>query len=104
MPDKKITVLPTELVQKIDEHRGDLGRGEFLDALIQGYLQQDSDAQPGKNSSEKRFVTEESLEEFEQGIKELLRNFLEFLVSYGLELGHKRDNSGLESLSEKLKS
>ena len=104
MPGKKITVLPSELVNKIDEHRGDLDRGEFLNVLIDSYLQQDSADHPAKKSIDGEYVTEESLTEFERGIKELLRNFLEFFVSYGLEIGPKAgDTTGLGSLAEKLK-
>ena len=104
MPGKKITVLPSELVSKIDEHRGDLDRGEFLNVLIDSYLQQDSADHAAQKNSDGEYVTEESLTEFERGIKELLRNFLEFFVSYGLEIGPKTgDSSGLESLAAKLK-
>ena len=108
MPGKKITVLPFELVNKIDEHRGDLDRGEFLNVLIDSYLQQDSADHavdhPAKKSIDGEYVTEESLTEFERGIKELLRNFLEFFVSYGLEIGTKTgDTTSLGSLAEKLK-
>ncbi len=105
MPSKKITVLPSEVVNKIDVHRGDVDRGEFLNVLIDSYLQQDSVDHPAKKSIDGEYVTEESLTEFERGIKELLRNFLEFFVSYGLELGPKaRRSSDLASLSEELKT
>ena len=105
MPGKKITVFPSELINKIDEQRGDLDRGEFLNVLIDSYCQQDSAEHSAEAHAAGEYVTEESLGEFERGIKELLRSFLEFFVSYGLELGPKAgESSGLGSLSEKLKT
>lgn len=105
MPSKKITVLPSVVVNKIDEHRGDLDRGEFLNVIIDSYVQQNSAEHSAKAHADGENETREYLAEFERGIKELLRNFLEFFVSYGLELGPKaRWSSDLASLSEELKT
>jgi hypothetical protein len=41
---------------------------------------------------------------FQEGTKELLRSFLEFFISYGLELGKQPSDSELEQLSRKLQS
>ena len=84
MPSKKITVLPSEVVNKIDVHQGDVDRGKFLNVLIDSYIQQDSAEHSAKVHADGESVTKETLTEFERGIKELLRNFLEFFVSYGL--------------------
>jgi len=104
MTDRRIMVLPVALIEKIDANRGDIDRSEFLDLLIESHLQRESGGQPEKRTGGEGFVTQESLEEFERGIKELLRNFLEFLVSYGLELGPRREDGDLEALSKKLKN
>ena len=97
MPDRRIMVLPAELVDKVDENRGDLSRAEFIDLLLEGHLGNDNEEQMHE------FVTRESLADFERGIKELLRNFMEFFVTYSLEIGKKSGDSTLESLTESLK-
>ena len=93
MPEKRMLIVPAELVKKIDENRGDLSQWEFIEFLIDSQLKQDS--------TEQGFVTKEALHEFEQNIKDLLRSFLEFFVSYGLELG-ARPADQFEELTQKL--
>ena len=97
MSDRRIMVLPTELVVKVDENRGDMSRAEFIDLLLDSHLGNDSE---GENQ---QLVTWESLANFERGIKELLRNFLEFFITYGLEIGKESGTVDLESLTERLK-
>ena len=93
MTDKRMLIVPDRLVRRIDENRGDMSQSDFIDFLIDSQLEQDS--------KEQRYVTREALQEFEKGIKDLLRSFMEFFVSYGLELG-KQTSSELEELSRKL--
>ena len=93
MPEKRMLIVPAHLVKKIDENRGDMSQAEFIDFLIESHLEEDS--------KEQRYVTKEELEGFEQGIKGLLRSFLEFFVSYGLELG-KPAKGKFEELNQKL--
>ena len=49
-------------------------------------------------------VTREKFHHFQEGTKELLRNFLEFFIGYGLELGQQPSDSEFEHLSRKLQS
>jgi len=90
-------VLPAELVVKVDENRGDLSRAEFIDLLLDGHLGNGSDEEI------QQLVTRESLADFERGIKELLRTFLEFFITYGLEIGKESGTGDLESLTQRLK-
>lgn len=90
MAEKRVLVVPTELVKKIDQNRGDLSQAEFLSMLLDNCLEGESVAE--------RFVTREAFQEFEQGMKDLMRNFLEFFISYGLELGQWPGNGGGEAL------
>lgn len=102
MPDKQIVVLPTELVQTIDANRGDVSRDSFIQLLIDSHLEGNGgDASP---SASQEYVTPGDLSEFEEGIRELLRHFLEFFLSYGLELGKNGGDEDLESLTKKLKA
>jgi len=95
--DRRIVVLPAELVVKVDESRGDMSRAEFIDLLLDSHLGNDNE----EHSPE--FVTRESLADFERGIKELLRSFMEFFVTYSLEIGKGPGDGDLESLTERLK-
>ena len=97
MADKRIMVLPAEVVLRVDENRGDTSRAEFINLLLDSHLGKASEEE------EQKYVTRESLVDFEDGIKELLRNFLEFFITYGLEVGKGPGNNDLGSLTEKLK-
>lgn len=98
MAEKRMLIMPAEVVDQIDANRGDMGQGEFVSFLIDSRLEgaPTSDAQHGEA------ITKETLAEFEAGIKDLLRSFLDFVVSYGLELGHGNGKNDLESLSRRL--
>ncbi len=80
MSDRRIIVLPAELVVKVDDNRGDMSRAEFIGLLLDSHLGNDREAQNPE------LVTRESLADFERGIKKLLRSFLEFFVTYSLKI------------------
>lgn len=94
MTDKRMLILPADVVEKINANRGDLSQGEFIGYLI--------DSRLDPESNKEQFVSMEELREFEQGIKELLRNFMDFFVSYGLELGHNSNNDDGDGLNARL--
>lgn len=96
MDEKRMLILDAELVQRIDDQRGDLGRAEFLNYLIDSAL--------SEKAREDNCVSREEFHQFQEGIRELLRNFLEFFISYGLELGKKPSDDEFEELSQKLQS
>ncbi|MBI4302971.1 MAG: hypothetical protein HY665_01335 [Chloroflexi bacterium] len=97
MPAKKTLSLDARVARKIDENRGDKDSSEFISLLIDNYLQDDP--------KEPEHVTKEEFAQFQEGIKELLRNFLEFFVSYGLELGKKQTaERTIDDLNEKLQA
>ena len=79
MAERRMLIMPFELVRKIDENRGDMSQADFIDFLIESHLK-------GK-SEEQKYVTKEELNSFEEDIKKLLKSSLEFFISYGLELG-----------------
>jgi hypothetical protein len=91
-------IVDAELVKKIDDHRGDIGRSEFIDFLIESQLKEKEE---GKKQGS---VTREEFHQFQEGTKELLRNFLEFFISYGLELGKQPSDNEFEQLARKLQS
>ena len=96
MPERRMLIVDSELAKRIEENRGDMSISEFINFLI--------DTQFSKNVTgpSNNHVTKEEFRQFEQGIRELLRNFLEFFLSYGMELGKQSPNKELDKLSQKL--
>ena len=94
MSEKRMLILDAGLVKKIDDNRGDLGQAEFINFLIDSQFKEESKAQGA--------VTREEFHQFQEGTKELLRSFLEFFISYGLELGKQPGDHEFEQLSRKL--
>ncbi len=97
MGEKRMLIVPVELVKKIDDNRGDMSQTEFIDFLIDSQLKQEA-----KKQEEKEYATKEEIRAFEQDIKRLLKSFLDFFVSYGLELGKQSPKAEFEELSSKL--
>ena len=85
MSEKRMLILPAETVKKIDDNRGDMGQSDFINFLMDINLKQESTKKHKETKEE--YVTKEELAEFEQVIKGLMRNFIEFFTSYALELG-----------------
>ena len=96
MSEKRMLIVDTEVVRKIDENRGDMNRSDFINFLINSCLKEDSEKQ--------NYITKEEFNQFQQGTRELLRNFLEFFISYGLELGKQPKDKTFEELSQKLQA
>jgi hypothetical protein len=98
MSEKRMLIVDAELVKKIDDNRGDLGQSEFINFLIDSGLKEKEE---GKKQGS---VTREEFHQFQEGTKELLRNFLEFFISYGLELGKQPSDNEFEQLAQRLQS
>ena len=75
MSEKRMLIVDAELVKKIDDNRGDLVRSEFINFLIDSQLKEKEE---GKKQGS---VSREEFHQFQEGTKELLRNFLEFFIS-----------------------
>ncbi len=96
MSEKRMLIVDAEVVRKVDENRGDLNRSDFINFLIGSCLKEDTTKQ--------NYITKEEFDQFQQGTRELLRNFLEFFISYGLELGKQPKDETFEELSQKLQA
>ena len=96
MSEKRMLIVDAELVKSVDDNRGDMDRSEFINFLIESQLKEESKKQGS--------VTREEFHQFQEGTKELLRNFLEFFISYGLELGKQPSDNEFEQLAQKLQS
>jgi hypothetical protein len=118
MADKRMLIMPAEIIKKIDENRGDLSQAEFINFLIDNQLKTDGtekqaaasreeilsliDSQLKEAAKKQRYATREEIQAFEQDIKVLLKSCLDFFVSYGLELGKNSPQEEFEELSSKL--
>ena len=94
MPEKRMLIVPAELGRRIDENRGDMSQAEFIDFLIDSQLKEGPKGQ--------QYATKEEIRSLELDIKKLLKSFVDFFVSYGLELGKHPAKTEFEELSSKL--
>jgi len=90
-------IIDADVAQKIDENRGDLNCSEFLSFLIDSRLEGDTEDASG-------YVDRKEFTQLEQGIKDMLRTFLEFFISYGMELGKEPQDKVFAELCQKLQS
>jgi len=101
LSDRTILVIPSDLASKIDANRGDINRAEFIESLIDNLLM-DKD-EPTDKGEEAEYVTRAEFVSFQQDMKQLMKNFLDFFVSYGLELGENDEQVSIEEFTSKLK-
>ena len=94
MTEKRMLIVSSDLAKKIDENRGDLTQEKFIDYLIDSRMEQ--------KSADERYVTKESIGEFEQDVRDLMRSFLDFFMNYSLELGQRSNHKDVDSLTQKL--
>jgi len=101
MADKKILIVESDLLQKIDDNRGELSRSEFINFLLNNQL---GDETSSSSDVVNQYVSREAFPEFTQGMKDLLRRFLDFFIAYGMELSQEPRDSTFNELVQKLQS
>jgi hypothetical protein len=94
--DDLIMVVKDDVVKQIDENRGEMNRTEFVSYLIQSQLKE--------CHNQKNYVTKEEFQQFTQKVVELLHNFLQFFVSYGMALGRRQQDVEFQVLNQQLES
>ena len=97
MSEKRMIIVPAELAKKIDENRGDMSHAEFIEFLIDSHFGEKFEEAPASS-----YVTREEMLSFEQDMKKLMKNFLDFFVTYSLELGKPSFSQELEELTNKI--
>lgn len=115
MAEKRgVLVINQGLIGKIDDSRGELSRSEFIDFCIDRCLEEFTGEEvevkerraPELTFYRKEdagFATREEFEEFRHGITDLLGTFLDFYISFGLELGRSRGTEDLEQMRKRLR-
>ena len=101
MSEKRMLIIDAETAKKIEENRGGMDQSDFIAFLIDSRLKTNSEK---LESSKPDYITKEDFDQFQQGIRDLLRNFMEFFLSYGLELGKQPDDDALKELGQQLKT
>ena len=96
MSEKRMLIVDAEVMRRVDENRGDMNRSDFINFIVDSCLKEDSEKQ--------NYITKDEFNQFQQGTRELLRNFLDFFISYGLELGEQPKDKTFEELSQKLQA
>ncbi len=111
-----------DLVKKITDNRGDLSQTDFVSFLIDSQLKDEAKSKAAVSREEfddlrqdvkkllakiggpkdSKFVTKIELASFQQDTKRLLKNFVDFFIGYGLELGKDSPLADLEELTNKL--
>jgi hypothetical protein len=94
--DDLIMVVKEDIVKQIDEHRGEMNRTEFVNYLIQFQLKE--------QLNQKKSVSREEFQYFTRQMMDLLHNFLQFFVSYGMAIGKGQNDADLQALNKQLES
>ena len=97
MDENRIVILPSDLVDRLDLNRGEMGRADFVKLLLERLLQGN-----GTKDSVTNIVTRQELQDFQSDIRALLRTFLDFFIVYGLELGPSPKGDDLQTLTQQL--
>jgi hypothetical protein len=100
MTDKRMLIVDEETLTKLDTNRGDMNRAEFIKFLIDSQLEESESA----TAITPQYVDREEFQEFTQGMKDLLKRFLDFFISYGLELGKEPKDGTFSELVQKLQT
>ena len=94
--DDLVMVVKEDVVKQIDENRGEMNRTEFVNYLIQCQLKE--------YDNQHDYITREEFQQFNREITELLQNFLQFFLSYGMSVGRPLHNQDFNILSQRLES
>jgi hypothetical protein len=117
MSEKYMLILGRDVVEKIDRNRDDLTREEFIDFCINACMNREEPAPVKKNEEYARpepeiraaekdavaYATKKEFQEFKTGIADILRTFLEFFLTFGLELGKGKDANDIDYLKTRLR-
>jgi hypothetical protein len=94
--DDLIMVVKEDIVKQIDNNRGEMNRTEFVNYLIQCQLKE--------FYNQNEYLEKLEFQQFTSQIMELLHNFLQFFVSYGMSMSGKDQQADIKMLSRQLES
>ena len=94
--DDLIMVVKEDVVKQIDSNRGEMNRTEFVNHLIQCQLKEFYEHE--------EYVAKDEFQRYTRQIMELLYNFLQFFISYGMAIGSGNQQEDIRNLSRQLES
>jgi len=97
--EKRMLIVPAEVVKRINDNRGELSPGEFIDFLIDNQL---TKKETKEETKEPQYATKEEVTALEQDMKKLLKSFLDFFVNYGFEMGKESSETELGEIASTL--
>jgi hypothetical protein len=89
-----VMVADRDITRQVDEHRGELSRAEFVNFLIQKQLRE----------SAPDHVTREEFYHTVEEIKTVMRNLLDFFISWNLQQEEQRQNRDFNQWLQKIES
>jgi len=101
--EKRMLIVDIEVAKRIDENRGDMSYSEFINYLIDSQIHRQS-TETREKVEKDNYATKDDLQHLEQSLKEVLRSFLEFFLSYGLELGKPPTTKEFAELDRRLQA
>lgn len=123
MSEKRMMILPAELVKKVNDNRGDLSQEEFINFLLEDRLEGKSEGKKeitkeefeslkkdikqlllDKAADKDKYAAKEEMQIFQEDTKKLIKSFLDFFIGYGLELNKQAEGDDLQDLVKKLDS
>ena len=91
-----ILVVKKDIVEQIDENRGEMTRPEFVNYLIQCQLKE--------RLNQQKCVSKEEFRNFTRKMTDLLHNFLEFFMSYSMSTNKGQLDENVQALNKQLES
>ena len=106
MSEKRMIIINSHLMRKIDEHRGQLSRSGFVDECVGKLLSGLELERPGAEIAVEavEYVSKEDFERFERNVDRLQREFADFFIKYGRHLaGSTLSSEEAERFNDELK-
>ena len=94
--DDLIMVVKDDVVKQIDDNRGEMNRTEFVNYLIQCQLKD--------KLNQQNCISREEFKYFTRQMTDLLHNFLQFFVSYGMSMNQGQLDENVQRLNQQLES
>lgn len=94
--DDLLMVVKEDIVKQIDENRGEMNRTEFVNYLIQCQLKE--------RLNQQKCVTKEEFRYFTRQMTDVLHNFLQFFISYGMSMNKGQLEENVQALNKQLES
>ena len=92
--DALVMVADKNITHQVDENRGEMTRSEFVNFLIQSQLRESS----------QNYVNRDEFYHFVQEMKTIMRNLLDFFLSWNLEQEDQQQNKDFNEWLQKIES